>query len=566
MSSVSDNLVLELLRAIRGDIGKIKTDLVEVKERLGILKSQYASLSRRIDRLTGDVEQSKRRLDIVPASSESPEQPVQAPARLAARPGRRGRPRSGRRRCPPPGSSRGSVGFRPIPSEVVRRHHSSPMRSGPLAARTRCRAPRQRNRMGGSSGTGAVASIGSGRRSRRIGRGAEGSVTQAGAASSGGAGVTARSGTWLSCGAGRQTRPSPRRLASVSTISASARPGSGAASEFSLRRAERRDLLGVQRHHLDAEAGVDRLQPLAQQLGQMRAASRAGRAVATAMNWSSPSTRKKRATKRRPPCARSASRAQRRCGQQLQRPAEILGRADRLGEGKALGEGRRRARPGDRLLRRAERLVEPQHGSGAEPGGDLGARQAGEFAHAAQAQPAQPGDGARIEPQPGHRQMPRARPLLARRDDRTAASCPSGERASAQAAPVVPAMASAAGDRVARQPRGEGVGKPLLAAEQMAAAGDVEQQPVRRIGGGEGGVALAPAGECGQCRRVAVRVGIVRQRAPGRWPGRRSGSGRGATPPPAPLCRSRRGGGRRASPPPSLGFHPARACSGGSAG
>ena len=67
--SVSDNLVLELLRAIRGGIGEIKADLVEVKERLGILKSQYASLSCRLDRLTGDVEQIKRRLDIVPASS-----------------------------------------------------------------------------------------------------------------------------------------------------------------------------------------------------------------------------------------------------------------------------------------------------------------------------------------------------------------------------------------------------------------------------------------------------------------------------------------------------------------
>lgn len=69
MSSVGDNLVLELLRAICGDSGEIKADLVEVKERLGILESQYASLSRRLDRLTGDVEQIKRRLDIVPASS-----------------------------------------------------------------------------------------------------------------------------------------------------------------------------------------------------------------------------------------------------------------------------------------------------------------------------------------------------------------------------------------------------------------------------------------------------------------------------------------------------------------
>lgn len=65
---MSDNLVLELLRAIRGDIGEIKTDMVEVKERLGLLESQYASLSRRLDRMTGDVEQIKRRLDIIPAT------------------------------------------------------------------------------------------------------------------------------------------------------------------------------------------------------------------------------------------------------------------------------------------------------------------------------------------------------------------------------------------------------------------------------------------------------------------------------------------------------------------
>ena len=65
---MSDSLVLELLRAIRGDIGEIKADMVEVKERLGLLESQYASLSRRLDRMTGDVEQIKRRLDIIPAA------------------------------------------------------------------------------------------------------------------------------------------------------------------------------------------------------------------------------------------------------------------------------------------------------------------------------------------------------------------------------------------------------------------------------------------------------------------------------------------------------------------
>jgi predicted nuclease with TOPRIM domain len=64
---MSDSLVLELLRAMRGDISQIKTDIIEVKERLGFLEGGYASLSRRIDRIGGDVERIKARLDIADA-------------------------------------------------------------------------------------------------------------------------------------------------------------------------------------------------------------------------------------------------------------------------------------------------------------------------------------------------------------------------------------------------------------------------------------------------------------------------------------------------------------------
>jgi hypothetical protein len=53
-----DNIILEHLRIIRagvGDLGRkldeLKTDVIEVKERLGFLEGQYASLSRRIDRM-----------------------------------------------------------------------------------------------------------------------------------------------------------------------------------------------------------------------------------------------------------------------------------------------------------------------------------------------------------------------------------------------------------------------------------------------------------------------------------------------------------------------------------
>ena len=67
MSESPPNLVLEMLRAIRGDLSQLKADMVEVKERLGLIESQYASLSRRVDRMSGDIEQIRRRLDLVEA-------------------------------------------------------------------------------------------------------------------------------------------------------------------------------------------------------------------------------------------------------------------------------------------------------------------------------------------------------------------------------------------------------------------------------------------------------------------------------------------------------------------
>lgn len=64
MSETPDNLVLSLLRAIRSDIAEVKADIVEVKERLGILAATYACLSRRVDRIGGDLERVARRFDL----------------------------------------------------------------------------------------------------------------------------------------------------------------------------------------------------------------------------------------------------------------------------------------------------------------------------------------------------------------------------------------------------------------------------------------------------------------------------------------------------------------------
>jgi hypothetical protein len=64
---MSDNLVLNLLRAMRGDIGALKTGTAELTERVGLLEAQCVSISRHLDRVGGDFEQTKRRLDLVGA-------------------------------------------------------------------------------------------------------------------------------------------------------------------------------------------------------------------------------------------------------------------------------------------------------------------------------------------------------------------------------------------------------------------------------------------------------------------------------------------------------------------
>ena len=74
MADEPDNLILEHLHAFRDQLRRVeagtdalRADMVEIKERLGLLEGQGASLSRRVDRIGGDLEHVKRRLDIVPA-------------------------------------------------------------------------------------------------------------------------------------------------------------------------------------------------------------------------------------------------------------------------------------------------------------------------------------------------------------------------------------------------------------------------------------------------------------------------------------------------------------------
>lgn len=65
MSGDPENLVPTYLRHIDTKIDGLRADMVEVKQRIGFLEEQYASISRRVDRIGGDVEQIKSRLDLV---------------------------------------------------------------------------------------------------------------------------------------------------------------------------------------------------------------------------------------------------------------------------------------------------------------------------------------------------------------------------------------------------------------------------------------------------------------------------------------------------------------------
>jgi hypothetical protein len=65
MAESTENLVIEHLRAIRGDLAEFKADMIEIKTRIGHMEGLYANLSARVDRLAGDIQHIKRRLDLV---------------------------------------------------------------------------------------------------------------------------------------------------------------------------------------------------------------------------------------------------------------------------------------------------------------------------------------------------------------------------------------------------------------------------------------------------------------------------------------------------------------------
>ena len=158
-----------------------------------------------------------------------------------------------------------------------------------------------------------------------------------------------------------------------------------------------------------------------------------------------------------------------------------------------------------------QRLVEPAQELRLEARGKGRARLVHHLADAAQAQPAHEEQGFLAEAERGERQGLQGRPLVARGNDGAVPRAVAGNR---------PGGPRRIGDRRAREePEGAQAGgeigqQPLLPAEQMRAARDVEEQPVgaarlvpRRR---DGRIAQAPERQPAQGGGIGGRVGIAR--------------------------------------------------------
>ena len=59
-----DNIVLVHLRHIGGAVYDVRDDIREMRQRIGNLEAQYASMSNRLDRMDLRIERIERRLDL----------------------------------------------------------------------------------------------------------------------------------------------------------------------------------------------------------------------------------------------------------------------------------------------------------------------------------------------------------------------------------------------------------------------------------------------------------------------------------------------------------------------
>ncbi len=249
------------------------------------------------------------------------------------------------------------------------------------------------------------------------------------------------------------------------------------------------DLGRGQDHQLDAEAGIELAQLLLEQLHQPGIV-----AVGAAGADRGAIDRTVDAIERDLEPARAHARLLELAAQRGEQAAggggDVLGPADRLDEGKPRAEGGGGPARLDRFGERAQRLVEAGERLVAEAPGERRARQGIEIADAAQAELQEGLQDRRIESQPFHRQGGERGALamggaveigLALGEARQR---PGGTRGVGHRRAAGEIVAGEALDQVGQQ----GALARLVAAEEMAAARDVEQQA---------GIAAEAAGAAG---------------------------------------------------------------------
>lgn len=64
-TEVTNGLIFKTLKSIQATLSKLVDDMHEVKERLGIIEMQYASLSNRMDRMDLRIERIERRFCLI---------------------------------------------------------------------------------------------------------------------------------------------------------------------------------------------------------------------------------------------------------------------------------------------------------------------------------------------------------------------------------------------------------------------------------------------------------------------------------------------------------------------
>ena len=190
-----------------------------------------------------------------------------------------------------------------------------------------------------------------------------------------------------------------------------------------------------------------------------------------------------------------------RAGQPLDDGEHVLLARDRLGEALLGDIGRDRQARRERLVLAAERAVELAQQVGAEAGGERRARQVDDVADALQADARQRRD--RLGRQPQRRERQRREQARARRPARRSHGC---EMRRGPGRADGRRDGGARREAEARHAREQVVAQLCLAAEEMRAAADVEQDAVGRIDGDERRVALAPVGDGVEQARVGGLV------------------------------------------------------------